>query len=276
MKFNKQRAGILVGGLGLVGAVAATTLGGTSALFASEANGQSNQITAGSNVLTENAAFSTVVNATGFMPGDEKVNKYALKYVGNDAFVGLDVKITSTAQKACDAVAASDTVVTVAELSGCTAPGTQPMFNGDTSTSTGSLDLSVAPQNNNTFSPVILAGTLESAAKCASDAAKVVTCVSDVKNIPVPPGYIAADSANDLIWNDGKTGVVQVTSKLPLAAPNAFQGSIVKIGLVSHAVQSANNSVTVGSGQVDPKTTFGYGASGTGNQSTLLFPKLWS
>jgi predicted ribosomally synthesized peptide with SipW-like signal peptide len=270
MKINKRRAGVIVGGVGSVAAIAALALGGTSALFSSEANDQANSIQAGTNVLTENTPLSTVVNSVGFMPGDSEVSRYALKYAGNDAFVGLDIKITSVAAAACDAVSASDADVTEAEMRLCTATGSQPMYNGDTSTQSGAFDLGVAPENGNTFSPVVLSSTLQGAATCASDAAKVITCISELKNIPLPPGYISAPIEEDLIWKDGKTNSVKVTSSLPLGAHNAFQGSTVKIDLVSHAVQSANNSVP--KAQADPTTTFGYGAG----QATMLFPKTWS
>jgi hypothetical protein len=193
-KINTRRAGVLAGGIGVVGALAALTFGGTSALFASEANDQNNTIVAGTNTLTENSSVSEVVNATGFMPGDSKVSRYALKYVGNDSFVGLDMKITSTAATACDAVAASDADVTETEMRACTATGSQPMYNGDTSATSGAFDLGVAPENGNTFSPVVLSSTLQEAAKCSSDVAQVVTCVSELKNIPLPPGYISPPS----------------------------------------------------------------------------------
>ena len=206
------------------------------------------------------------------MPGDTQVSQYGLTYAGNDAFVGLDLKITSVAAAACDVVTASDTDVTEAEMRLCTTPGSQPMYNGDTSAQSGSFDLGVAPENGNTYNPVVLDGTLQGATKCTSDATKVITCISEVKNIPLPPGYISAPITEDLIWVDGKTNSVKVTSTLPLTAHNAFQGSTVSIDLVSHAVQSKNNSVTKDSGLVDPTTTFGYGAT----QGAMLFPKLWN
>ena len=56
MKLNKRRAGVIAGGAGVVAALAALTIGGTSALFSSGATGQDNNITAGKNVLTENGA----------------------------------------------------------------------------------------------------------------------------------------------------------------------------------------------------------------------------
>jgi hypothetical protein len=274
VKINK-RTGLLVGGVGTVAALTALTFGGTSALYSSGANGQGNKITSGAMTLTENTPASTALNVTGFMPGDEKISKYALKYVGNDAFVGFDLKVVSTAAKSCAAIAPGDAAVTVADLAGCTDAGTQPMYNGDTLANSGALDLTVTPRNGNTGSPLLLSDAVQSATKCAADASSVVTCTAEVKNVPIPPAYISEPTQRDLIWQDGQVDTVTVTSMLPLAATNVFQSSTVKIDLVARAVQAANNSATRFNGAA-ADTTFGYGGSGTGTQADLLFPKSWS
>jgi hypothetical protein len=272
MTINKRRAGVLVGGVGAVAALAALTVGGTSALYTSTVGPQQNSIQSGTNVLTENSAVTQTLTEVGFMPGDEKTSKYGLKYQGQDAFVGFDIKIVSTAQAACAAVA-NDASVTVAEMTAsCPGVGAQPMFNGDTNS--GSLDLNITPINGNTYGPLLLADTLQTATACAADGAGLITCTVEKKNVLVPPGYVSANSANDLIWTNNKTDSVLVTSKLPLQASNVFQGSTVKIDVVAHAVQAANNSGLIAT--LATGTTPTYGLYGTGNQATLLFPKSWS
>jgi hypothetical protein len=268
MKLNKKRAGIVVGGVGTAAALAALTLGGTSALFSSEVGPQQNSITAGTNVLTENGSASKVVDLQGFMPGDKSESKFGLKYLGNDSFVGFDVLVTSTAQKACTGL--TDGPVSVAQMkAACTAPGTQPMFNGDKTS--GSLDFTMLTVNANTYGPLLLTDDIQNVAACTATAG-LVTCIARKDNVLIPPGYISAPIAKDMVWTNGQTDGVNIQSELPLAAPNVFQGSTVKIDILAEAVQYANNNTTKVLGGVSPDITTPYPAW----QSTLELPKSWS
>lgn len=273
MRFlSKRRAALLCAGLGTVGAASAFTFGATSAQYTSTADTQNNTITSGTVALTEDTAQSVQQTITGFMPGDTSQNsKYFLTYAGNDAFVGVDLKITSTAGAACPAYVGSAGPVAVADLlSNCTDTGTVPMFDGDPTS--GSLDLSVLPQNGNPAHQLFNPGDLENGSSCSADAAGLVTCTVEKDNVIVPPGSISG-GANDLVWHNGTHDFITVKASLPLGASNIFQGSVVHIDLTGHAVQFANNNGPVGS---SVGTTLPNGLSGTGGQAAILFPLSWA
>jgi predicted ribosomally synthesized peptide with SipW-like signal peptide len=269
MKINKQRLIVIAAGVGAVGAVTALGLGGTSALYTSQADGQHNSIESGTIVLTKNAAKTVDLNLTGFMPGDTSPkSKYWLDYSGDDAFVGLDLKILSTADKPCPAYVGGVSGITPAALlANCTGTGTVPMFDGDPTS--GSLDLSILPENGATAHQLFNPGDLEPGTTCASDASGVVACTVEKKNVIVPPGYMTVPvTADELAWHNGSSDWITVRAGLPLAAPNVFQGSTVAIDLTAHAVQYANNHVPVsGFEGILPN-----GVWGTGNQAAAEFP----
>ncbi|WP_182526330.1 hypothetical protein [Nocardioides dongkuii] len=273
MKFNKRRAGVLVGGVSAVGALAALTFGGTSALFSSEVGPQENTITAGSNSLTENDDVSEELTLAGLMPGDPSaISKFGLEYAGNDSFVGIDLLVTSVAQKACAVPGIANTAdLTDAQLASCIETGTQPMYNGVPGS--GSFDMTVTPYNFNgpTFNTLITDTALQAATTCSADGAGLITCVAEKKNIvSIPRGYSGA--ADNLIWKDGDDTNIEIRSKLPLSAPNAFQGSNVTMDVTAHAVQAANNGGTFA--ERDMSTTV---PSGTNSgHAAVLWPKTWS
>lgn len=267
MNITKRRLGVIAAAVGSLGAVVALGLGGTSALYTSQAPGQQNSIESGTIVLTKDTVKSVEFHKTGFMPGDSVgPSKYALSYSGEDAFVGLDLKITSTADKPCPAYVTGQTGILPADLmSHCTGTGTVPMFNGDSSA--GSLDLSILPENGVTAHQLFNPGDLEPGTTCSADVNGLVTCTVEKKNVVVPPGYITG-AANDLKWTNGKTDWITVKASLPLAAGNIFQGSDVTIDLTGHAVQFANNAVPVAQFEgILPN-----GLWGTGGQAAILFP----
>ncbi len=275
MKINKRRAGVLVGGVAAVGALAALSLGGTSALFTSEAGSQSNNITAGTITLTNDVAKSLTLTETGFMPGDTSPkSKYWLDYAGEDAFVGVDMTVTSVADQPCAAVAGITNLNKSALLANCTGPGTVPMFNGDASS--GSLDLTILPENGATAHQLLNPGDLEPATTCDADGAGLVTCTVEKKNILVPPTYMSTPiTADELAWKAPKSDWITVKASLPLSAPNQYQGSTVKVDLVGHAVQYANNHDVIGN-TGSAGTTLPNGVSGTGSQAAVHFPISWS
>ena len=267
MNINKKRLAVLAGGVGAVGAVAALSLGATSALYTSAADSQNNVIESGTIALVGNAPGSVELHETNFMPGDSKTSKYVLSYEGADAFAGFDIAITSTAQKACAGLA--DGPVTAAQvMSSCTEPGTVPMFNGDATS--GSLDLTVNYVSGVMGSSLLGDGAFTNVASC-NVAAGIVTCVSNLQNVLLPPRSISG-APNDLVWNDGMSTPVGVKVTLPLAAGNVFQGSDVHIDLTGHAVQAANNSATWSAGGSSAGTT----RPGTATAPALLFPMSWS
>jgi predicted ribosomally synthesized peptide with SipW-like signal peptide len=269
MKMNKRRIAVIAAGVGTLGAVTALGLGGTSALYTSQADGQQNSIESGTIVLTKNAVKTVDLNLTGFMPGDTSPkSKYWLDYSGEDAFVGLDLTITSTADKPCPAyVGGASSISPAALVASCTGTGTAPMFNGDPTS--GSLDLSILPENGVTAHQLFNPGDLEPGTQCDADVAGVVTCTVERNNVIVPPGYMSTPiTADELAWHDGSSDWITVQAALPLAAPNAFQGSTVGIDLTAHAVQYANNHVPVaGFEGILPN-----GISGTGSQAPVHFP----
>jgi predicted ribosomally synthesized peptide with SipW-like signal peptide len=276
MKINKRRAGILAGGIGAVGALAALSLGGTSALFTSQADGQNNTITAGTVTLTKDVAKSyTLSPATGFMPGDtSNVSKYTVDYAGQDAFVGLDMKITSTAAEPCAAVAGITNLNKSALLANCTGTGTVPMFNGDPNA--GSLDMAILPQNGTTAHQLFNPGDLEPGTVCDADSVGLVTCTVTKNNVILPPGSMTTPiTADELVWKTGKEGWVTLQASLPIGAPNQYQGSNVTVDLVAHAVQYANNHDAIGN-VGSAGTTLPNGIFGTGGQAPAHFPKSWS
>ena len=274
MSINKRRLGVIAGGISTFGALAALSLGGTSALFTSQADEQSNNIEAGTITLTNDVAKTIALSEEGFMPGDTSPkSKYTLDYAGEPAFVGLDMTITSVADKACPAVAGVSNLDKTALLSNCTGTGTVPMFNGDPTS--GSLDLSILPENGNTAHQLFNPGDLEPGTVCNADGAGLVTCTVEKKNVILPPGYMSAPITEDeLAWNEPHEHWVTVQAGLPLSAPNQFQGSTVQIDLVAHAVQYANNHDFIGN--VPGVSILPNGISGTGSQSPVHFPKSWS
>jgi hypothetical protein len=282
MNISKRRFGVIAAAAGALGALTALGLGGTSALYTSQADGQTNTIESGTVVLTQNVPGSIEVHKTGFMPGDgydasgkivglpDANSKYALKYQGADAFVGLDLSISSTAQNACDHYSVGAASISPTDLlSNCTATGTVPMFNGDHTS--GSLDLSILPENGNTAHQIFDPAALEPGTVCSAAVGGLVTCAVEKKNVIVPPGYVSG-AANDLVWTNDKTDFISVKPALPLGASNIFQGSDVTITLTAHAVQKANNAdiwANTSSAGTTP-------ANGVSTAAPVLFPKSWS
>jgi hypothetical protein len=98
MKINKRRMTVIAAGVGAIGANTALGLGGTTALYTSQADGQTNTIKSGVIQLTDTSAVTDAIHLDGFMPGDTgPKSHYRVAYSGQDAFVGLDLKITATA-----------------------------------------------------------------------------------------------------------------------------------------------------------------------------------
>ena len=278
MKFNKRRAGVLVGSVGVVAALATLSIGGSTALFSSAIGPQENKIVAGTNVLTENAALKNTLNVTDLMPGDTKVSDYGMKYAGQPAFVGIDLKVSSVAAKACSVPGiAGSALLSTAQLASCTETGTQPMYNGVPGS--GSFDLSVAPANLNgaVFVGLVQDQVLGNAAKCSADATGLISCVAELKNIISVPGYYA-NTADTFIWKNNDDTNIRVTNKLPLSAPNAFQGSKVQIDVAAHAVQAANNAGTFAQRAAGTSTPQAANASDpNGNAgSAVTWPMSWS
>jgi len=271
MTISKRRIALVGAGVATAGAAAVLSLGGTSALYTSGATSQDNVITSGTVALTQDTQKSVALNVGGFMPGDSSpTSKYALSYAGNDAFTGVDLKITSTANAACAHYASGAASITPTDLLlNCTDTGTVPMFDGDTTS--GSLDLSILPNNGNTGHQVLNPGDLETGTACNAAVGGVVTCMVEKDNVILPPGSITG-AATDLVWHNGTTDTITVKASLPLAAKNIFQGSNVHINLTAHAVQFANNNGPVAS---SVGTILANGLSGTGNQAAILFPLSW-
>jgi hypothetical protein len=269
MKINKRRLGVIAAAVGSLGALTALGLGGTSALYTSQADPQHNSIESGTIQLTNNTAKSVSLDLHGFMPGDTSPkSKYWLDYSGQDAFVGLDLVISSTADNPCAFYSGGQASIAPADVvSHCIATGTAPMFNGDPAA--GSLDLSVLPENGVTAHQLFNPGDLEPGTQCSADSAGLVTCTVARNNVIVPPGYMSTPITEDeLAWHNGSADWITVQASLPLAAPNAFQGSTVNIDMTAHAVQYANNHVPVtGFEGVLPN-----GISGTGSQAPVHFP----
>lgn len=262
MSISKRHLALVGGGVAAAGAAAVLSLGGTSALYTSGADSQSNTISSGVIQLTKNAVKSVSFSETGFVPGDTVgPSKYFLDYKGENAFVGLDMTITSTAQNACShyAGAAVASILPADVLTNCTDTGTVPMFDGQPGA--GSLDLSVLPQNGDTAHQLfnldssVVGPYLSDGTSCASDVAGVITCSVVKKNVILPPGY-----GTDMKWVDGHADWVTITASLPLAASNVFQGSSVKIDMVAHAVQADNNTGTKGT-NCDAATLFPSGVT---------------
>jgi predicted ribosomally synthesized peptide with SipW-like signal peptide len=242
MKISKRRFGVIAAAVGALGALTALGLGGTSALYTSQADGQNNSIESGTIQLNNTSAVSDEIHLTGFMPGDTSpTSKYKLAYSGEDAFVGLDVVISSTALNPCTFYHGGATGITPsALLLNCTDTGTVPMFDGDHTS--GSLDLAITPTNGNTAHQIFNPGDLEPGTSCSADTNGLVTCTVEKNNVIVPPGSVAG-AADDLVWSTGTTDMIRLSASLPHDAGNIFQGSVVDIDLTAHAVQYANNHV---------------------------------
>jgi hypothetical protein len=271
MSISKKRLALLAGGVATAGAMAALSLGATTALYSSGADAQSNSITSGTIELTKDTVKSVALNLTGFMPGDtSQKSQYWVSYAGEDAFTGVDLKITSVAQNACPAYVGGAVGISAANLlANCTDTGTIPMFDGDHTA--GSLDFSVLPENGGNSHQLFNAADLEPGTVCNADAAGLVTCSIEKDNVILPPHSVSG-AADTLVWHNGTTDHISILASLPLAAPNVFQGSNVTIDLTAHAVQFANNNGLVGS---SVGTTLPNGVSGTGPQSAVLFPLNW-
>lgn len=284
---NRRRVALLCAGLGSVGAVSAFTFGATSAQFTSQAESQTNTITDGTVILHGSQGGSLPpLNIPVLNPGDVYCNPgyfpagqcpggltptatgtlYHVAYTGtSDAFVGFDMKVSSTAAKACTtangattsigASLASIPVATVtADCSGINAIGTLPVFDGDAA----NIDLVSGSTDPSTGQiPLLTDVDLDNAAKCSSDANSVVTCVSDIKNVELtsfadgtgqPNGNMNA--LNDEVWPGGHLGHVDIALavELPKTATNAVQGSGAVVTLSAHAVQVANNTGSLPSG----------------------------
>jgi predicted ribosomally synthesized peptide with SipW-like signal peptide len=266
MNISKRRLGVIAAAVGALGALTALGLGGTSALYTSTATEQNNSIESGTIQLNNTSAVSDEIHLTGFMPGDTSPkSKYKLAYAGEDAFVGLDLKIKSTADNPCTFYSAGAGSIALGDLlTNCTGTGTVPMFDGDAG---GSMDLTVLPENGNTAHQLLLASDLNPGTTCSAVVGGLVSCTVEKNNVIVPPGYISG-AADDLVWSDGTTDSITLQANLPLTAPNIFQGSTVDIKLTAHAVQYANNHVLVaGFEGIKPN-----GVSGTGSQANIWFP----
>lgn len=275
MKISKRRFGVIAAAVGALGALTALGLGGTSALYTSTATGSHDSITSGTVTLTKNVAKSIELNTTGFMPGDSYgPTRYWVDYAGADAFVGLDLKITSTAKNPCPFYnGGQGSIAPASVMSHCTGTGTVPMFNGDTSA--GSMDLSILPENGDTAHQLFDPSAVEAGATCSADAAGLVSCTFQKSNVILPPhsGHTPG-LVDDLKWVNGNADWVTVKANLPTGAGNVFQGSDVVIDMTAHAVQYANNGGPVGPSLL-AGTTLPNGLSGTGNQSAILFPLGW-
>lgn len=289
MPFIKKRhLAIVCAGLGTLGTAGAFAFSGTGAQFTSLADNQHNQITAGTVVLTENASASKAYDITNLMPGDgscysaptgalytcdQPRNEYALTYSGTGAaFVGLDIKVTSTAAQACTGLAANTaSVAPAAAETACTGTGQLPLFDGVGGA--GDLDLALTPENGDTAHQLVLDTDLVTHASCSTNATDIVVCTSEIDNVMMPVAYGSAANAG-LQWTTGSTDFVQVDTALPSTAGNQFQGGSVSIDLQSHAVQWANNNTTKGSASPTcaAGTTFPQGLSA----ATVPCPITWS
>ena len=293
---NRRRVALLCAGLGSVGAVSAFTFGATSAQFTSAAEGQTNTITDGTVVLHGSQGGSLpplnipVLNPgdaycnAGYFPGGTKCpggtaegaqtptgdgTLYHIAYTGtSNAFVALDMKVSSTAAAACttankatSTLAPSTTGIlpsaVTAACSGANAVGTLPVFDGDAA----NIDLVSGSSDPSSGQIPLLTDTdFDNAATCSTDASSVVTCVSEIKNVELTsfadgtpaPGNV--NPLNDEEWPGGHLGHVDIALSvaLPQNVTNAVQGSGAVVTLSAHAVQVANNIGSVTSGS--PKT----------------------
>lgn len=271
MSISKRRIALVAAGVATTGAAAVLSLGGTSALYTSGADSQTNSITSGTVALTQDHNISHALTLTGFMPGDQSAkSNYTIDYAGNDAFAAVDMTINSVAQTACSHYSAGAASISAADLlANCTGTGTVPMFDGNTTA--GSLDLSVLPENGDTAHQLFDDSALDPGTACSAAVGGLVTCSVTKSNVILPPSSISG-AADNLVWHNGTTDRITVQASLPLAAPNVFQGSNVTISFVAHAVQFANNNGPVAQ---SVGTTLPNGVSGTGNQAAMLFPNSW-
>lgn len=258
--FTMKRAALLCAGVGAVGLVGTFAFTGTSALYTSQAQGQTSTITSGT-VTLDNQGSIQLSLPHNLVPGDTfGGNRYALHYTGTSAaFVGVDVTVTSTSAVACPS---AGTVGGTADLTNCTATGQSPLFDG-----TGQSGLSVSmvyPSNNNPGNPPapdanasVTTNQLRTAATCTVLPGNLVQCVSTVKNVLVATGNPAWNpnvpgtyaNGGNIIWpaNSNISRIwVSVYGTLDLSASNASQGSTTTVDLAGHAVQADNNTGSFG------------------------------
>ncbi len=225
MSATKKRVALAGGSLAALAAIGMAGIGGTNALFTSQAGSQTSTFAAGTVTLTQDAT-SQACTITNMAPGDEgtqqgnnysnnaappnnpQCGKYTVDYGGSlQAWILLDVTVTSTA-----ANPSSSSV------------GNKALFDG---TSSG-LQLGITgPQSGSTFqtgTPV-----------CTTNSSGDQTCTSSSLNQEV---YVVREPYT---VNQGWTGTFMVNDALPPWADHGYQGSTATITLTAHAVQYANN-----------------------------------
>ena len=275
-----KRTALLTAGVGAIGVIGAFSFAGTSALYTDNAGTQSNTITSGT-VSFNNGGNTQVLHlAHNFVPGDSltdpannPLQRYYLNYTGtNNAFIGVDMTVTSIAAQACSDYAASTSVPVGDLASKCQGTGQQPLFGG---TAVPDFNLGAYPGAIGGPTDFITPDDLKAATTCATTADDKVQCTATVANVLMPFGGAGwADASHtslanngDLIWAPGDHSTspfVAITGTLDPHVGNQTQGSSTTVQLTGHAVQADNNTSNFqagcGSTPAGPTLDPGFGA----------------
>ena len=229
----KRRLVLAGSGIAALAAVGTVGLGGTSAIFTSQANSQSSSFTAGTVTLTNDASQSVTCTLGNLAPGtmgaypvtstkygqneattvpDPTACQLKVDYSGSlRAWIFLDVKVTSTAAN---------------PQGGST--GTSALYDG----SSNGLQLGVVGASAGSDSFTGIGQVFSLGGATCGEAGTTQTCTSTSSNQLV-------DFNNPV--SSGASGVFNLDSYLPLWAGNAYQGSTATVTLTAHAVQYDNN-----------------------------------
>jgi hypothetical protein len=245
-----RRTALLCAGLGAVGAISAVAFTGTSALFTGDAPAGNGNITAATVTLgSTNVGRSVTID--NLVPGDkDSQDYYALTYSGSSpAFVGLDVKVSSTASadnKGCapqGSYSGSTLATLIADCKG--GIGTLPLFDGD-SNPNGALDLTtnvtgVDPAHHGDHA-VLGYSDIAPKTTCTVPASGPITCTSEVDNVELRSDYTSTDASTYEQWTNSSPSLsFRLSVAMDANAGNAFQGSGATVTLTGHAVQWNNN-----------------------------------
>ena len=272
--FTRKRTALLTAGIGAIGAIGTFTFAGTSALYTDNAGTQDNTITSGTISFNNGGNTQVLQLAHNFVPGDSLVSgnqRYYLNYTGtNNAFIGVDMLVSSTAAQACSDYPASAPVVVADLATKCQGMGEQPLFGGPAVS-----DFNLAGSAGAIGGDLITASDLKNATTCATTVDDKVQCTATVANVLMPFGgagwldasHTALENNGALIWAPGNHSTspwVSITGTLAKTVGNQTQGSSTTVKLTGHAVQADNNTsnyqLGCGSTPAGPTLDPGFGA----------------
>lgn len=286
-RYRSKKLVLGLSSLGIVAAVAALAIGGTMALFSSQASPVTSTYTAGYMTLT--GVNTTPVTATcnftdltpGGTPGTETIEvngtpttvdvgtpvtcDYTLTYAGKmNAYILLDVKVDSGANPQ------------VSPPAGDTSPlGGETLMDG----SANGLQVTVlSPAGNGYPAQVFDTPSSPTPSACSWPTNPCTGNTAEASNqLFYVPGYPGTGGDGDTsVVSPGWTDTIQIQGILPQSAGNQYENGSASVTVSAEAVQSANNHGGGCGGDYGPCSVFApvaqsVAVSATSSQAVLSY-----